>query len=367
MDTINRDTNELRANAKTVIEQIQSACPIRFGFDAASVEWLCGFIERQRLRQNNLPEPTEKFVAMLGAWLGECLLANTDGVWQWSAQYDDWCIYFAPNQLRSKEASAFPFAKIRKQFKHGVAGGDSILGFYQVVVDSLATGMFDKPKEAALDAARNALRVAPQAANPEMEAALGALRSSFKQQQQRLTERSFKAIRADNPSWMEDSDPLTEIGKQQWLLHSEGNIVWAALVQANKLLFKPGKDDCPALLVYSPDPHFDARPHELRAIASAIFTLKNTTPPDQETRRIAQMVSDEMDRGMTCDLPAALTDKAVRSAAFMVFRKHIPNGVLDVAMFPILTHPATAATMIVPFEFWPKQLIILWKQNKLFE
>jgi hypothetical protein len=49
----------------------------------------------------------------------------------------------------------------------------------------------------------------------------------------------------------------------------------------------------------------------------------------------------------------------------MVFRKHVPNGVLSCGLFPILTHPSTPAVMMVPFEFWPIELIVLWKENGL--
>lgn len=43
----------------------------------------------------------------------------------------------------------------------------------------------------------------------------------------------------------------------------------------------------------------------------------------------------------------------------MVFRKHIPNGVLSAGSFPRRVHPATKAVMVLPFEFWPIELIVL--------
>jgi hypothetical protein len=45
----------------------------------------------------------------------------------------------------------------------------------------------------------------------------------------------------------------------------------------------------------------------------------------------------------------------------MVFRKHIPGGVLTASQFPILVHPTTQAVMIVPFETWPDELARSWK------
>jgi hypothetical protein len=137
------------------------------------------------------------------------------------------------------------------------------------------------------------------------------------------------------------------------------------LVQANSLLFEPGDANCPALLVHSPDSYFDSRPQELRLIGRTFFSFKHTEPTDPELKEVARLVSDEMDRSMGFELPKVFSIKPLRSATFMVFRKHIPNGVLSGGMFPILTHPTTQAVMMVPFEFWPIELIVLWKEGKI--
>jgi hypothetical protein len=64
-------------------------------------------------------------------------------------------------------------------------------------------------------------------------------------------------------------------------------------------------------------------------------------------------------------LPQVFSSREIHSAAFMVFRKHIPNSVLSAGLFPLFVHPSTEAVMIVPFEFWPIELIIMWKEGKL--
>jgi hypothetical protein len=208
-------------------------------------------------------------------------------------------------------------------------------------------------------------QIAPHPADAAMEQIITRLRSAFARRQQTAHIHNFESVRVPSPSWMKPSEPLHEIVKQQFFLYTQGTIVWAAMVQANSLLFSPGDADCPALLVYSRDPHFDARPQELRAIAQRIGQLKNTSPTDPAEKAVADLVTNEMDRSMGWPLPEALTAKAVSTAAFMVFRKHIPGGVLSAWTFPILIHPATQAVMIVPFEFWPIELIVLWKEGRL--
>lgn len=193
-----------------------------------------------------------------------------------------------------------------------------------------------------------------------------ALRANFARSRTLFNRYSFESIKAACPPWLKPSDPLHAILDQQLLLCQEGQIVWGGLVQANSLLFRPGESDCPANLVYSPEPYFDARPQELRQIGRKLFQLKNTQPRDAEERRIAAIITDELDRSMMgWKLPASITGHNVLTSTFLVFRKHIPNGVLAGGCFPILMHPQTSAVMIVPFEFWPIDLIRLWQAQEL--
>jgi hypothetical protein len=215
---------------------------------------------------------------------------------------------------------------------------------------------------------RSESRLRPTDSHPSdvmMERAITRLRSSFSGSQKILNARIFESVRAPCPSWMKPGEPLYDILNQQFLLHKEGTIVWASLIQANTLLFSSGDADCPAQLVYSRDPYFDSRPQELRAIARRIFQLKNTAPAEPDEKAVADRITNEMDRSMGWKLPDALTDKETYAATFMVFRKHIPNGVLSASCFPLLVHPSTQAVMIVPFEFWPIELLVLWKERKL--
>jgi hypothetical protein len=202
-------------------------------------------------------------------------------------------------------------------------------------------------------------------ADAAMQQALERLRTSYLARRASLHERTLEAVRGVPPDWMKPGEALREIFAQQTLLLTQGDIMWAGLVQANNLLFEPGTSDCPAQLVYSRDAWFDGRPKELREIAHTLFSLKNTRPDDPAKRAVADRITNEMDRSMGWRLPREVTPRDVRAATFMVFRKHIPNGVLAAAAFPILAHPSTEAVMIVPFEFWPIELILLWKQKAL--
>ena len=207
--------------------------------------------------------------------------------------------------------------------------------------------------------------VAPLPADAALAAIMQKLRTSVAAQQQRMTERRLAALAGRAPLWVKPEHSLYEVFRQQTLLLREGQIVWGALVQANSLLFAPGPADLPAMLVYSPDPHFDARPAELRLIGSKLFALKGTQPEDPELLALARLITEEVDHSMGLRLPPVFSAQDMRSAVFMVFRDHLPNEILSGGTFPILMHPSTPAVMIVPFEFWPAELTILWRDQKL--
>ncbi|MGM9480172.1 hypothetical protein ACS5PN_03165 [Roseateles sp. NT4] len=205
----------------------------------------------------------------------------------------------------------------------------------------------------------------PQPAQLEMAQIMEKLRASFEQRQQRMSDLTLASVLATPPDWMRPDDSLKEVFARQKLLLTEGRVVWGALVQANNLMFEPGNANCPGLLVYSPDEHFDAHPMELRLVGRAFFGLKGTQPDDPELARLAKLVTEEADRTLQFRLPRVFCSQDVCSGIFMLFRKHIPNGVLSCGLFPVLTHPSTPAVLMLPFEFWPIELIVMWKEGRL--
>jgi hypothetical protein len=163
---------------------------------------------------------------------------------------------------------------------------------------------------------------------------------------------------------MPNDDELIEVYRRQKLLLKQGTVFWGALVQANNRLFKDGPDDHPALTTYSESGAFENSPDKLVDIARRLFRLKSTTPTDPEERRLADMITDEMERGMGWLVPRSCTGGVeVRSTTFMVFRGHIPGRRLASGWFPLLTHPETPAVMIVPCRYWPQELVAKWSED----
>jgi hypothetical protein len=116
----------IQANAQLAVEQLSAASGLEsFGFDAPSVEWLEGYIERQRAN-NPKPDFIKSLSSVLGCFLGECIIRTYGGHWTDDEQYG-LCVAF------NEENAAFPLAKVRKQFDNGVDGGDGIYSFFTTI------------------------------------------------------------------------------------------------------------------------------------------------------------------------------------------------------------------------------------------
>ena len=110
-----------REMAEKLIATMGAQSGLELGYDDASVEWVDGFIERQRVRFSG--DEAQGLVNVIGAFLGECVIANDGGRWR-EDEYG-WGVFFDDGN------AAYPFTKVRKQFDHGREGGDSVHSFYE--------------------------------------------------------------------------------------------------------------------------------------------------------------------------------------------------------------------------------------------
>jgi hypothetical protein len=126
----------IHANAAFAVGELAKISGTDFGLDAASVAWSEGFIERQR--DGLTAETSSGLVNVLGSYLGEAIIAAAPGA-HWDA--DDGGnigVAFANGDM------AYPLTKVAKQLEQGLEGGESILSFYNVCVQHIATGQLGK-------------------------------------------------------------------------------------------------------------------------------------------------------------------------------------------------------------------------------
>lgn len=122
------ELEKIRANAEVVVRDVGplSGLGEAFGYNRESLDYVEGYVER--LRNSGMFEEEQQLqnlTAVFGSFLGECIVRNYDG--EWRKQDRRWAIYF------DDSSAAFPFSKMMKQFENGLEGGDSILGFFDMI------------------------------------------------------------------------------------------------------------------------------------------------------------------------------------------------------------------------------------------
>ncbi|MEV5840113.1 immunity 49 family protein [Nocardia sp. NPDC052112] len=126
----------IEANVQLVVERFEPGSG--FGLNRASLQLLEDSLEQLRAIPGYDPTPAEfeQLVALVGSFLGACILAEAEG---------DWVVHDGqPGVLLPDGKLVFPFNKARKAVSDGVDGGESIVGFHRVVVEVLAAGK-DQP------------------------------------------------------------------------------------------------------------------------------------------------------------------------------------------------------------------------------
>ena len=136
MEAVDPRFQAILDNALFAITEFGPLCEAHdFDYDQASVAWVEGFIERQRIRLAASGETAgDGIVSVIGSFLGEAIIAAAGGNWAVTADGDIGLQF-------ENGAWCFPFTKVRKQFEHGLADAESILSFYNVSIEVVAKGL----------------------------------------------------------------------------------------------------------------------------------------------------------------------------------------------------------------------------------
>ena len=115
--------DKIKENAELVLKQMRQVSGIDFGYDAESIAWLDGYIERQRARTDITQELVQGLVNVFGSYLGECVIKCYGGYWE--IEEGHWRVSFNENN------ALYPFSKVQKQFENG--SEDSIKSFFDII------------------------------------------------------------------------------------------------------------------------------------------------------------------------------------------------------------------------------------------
>jgi hypothetical protein len=126
---------QIRENAAWVAENLGKQSGIEpFAYTAESVDYLEQFLGSQEASVKASGLSVNKFVHLLGAYLGECIIANYGGGWQESPQ--------GLAVLIRAETRAHWLQPFHKVYKRITNGSEDHLGFYfsEFIPQVLASG-----------------------------------------------------------------------------------------------------------------------------------------------------------------------------------------------------------------------------------
>jgi hypothetical protein len=169
------------------------------------------------------------------------------------------------------------------------------------------------------------------------------------------------------PRWCSaEKDDLLMIYREQKKLLLEGQVALAMLVQANERLFHKGTVDAPANIIYTTETSFENPLSKLLEIAQKLFSLKGTRPENAAELKFAQMLSYDYSRDFRVTVPDTLAQGMdVTYTTIMIHRKHLPEGYLSNVFFPLLIHPESRASMILPARYWSEEMLEAWLESPL--
>lgn len=106
------ELKQLQDTATVAVDEFRdmSGLGAGFGYNAQSLEWLDGYIEETRGLERT-SEELEALERVIGAYLGECMIATYGGKWEKSE--DGWGVTI------NDSLTVFPFRKVAKQFAYG--------------------------------------------------------------------------------------------------------------------------------------------------------------------------------------------------------------------------------------------------------
>jgi hypothetical protein len=100
----------------------ENAKGVELGYDRDGVAWIDARIPRFF---EDLNAATQELMRhCVGSYLGQCVIEDVGGAWEWNEKLAGWCIQLTP------DAATFPHAKVMKRFDNGP--GDSLVSFFDL-------------------------------------------------------------------------------------------------------------------------------------------------------------------------------------------------------------------------------------------
>lgn len=178
-----------------------------------------------------------------------------------------------------------------------------------------------------------------------------------------------KIVLPPRPVWLKPTDGLSKLYDEFPKLIECGRVFRANLVQANRSLFQKQPlfsrllpDASAAEIVYRHNLPENVSVADLEPFTHMLFKYKNKPVEEipEWLREAAAVITDEYDRSRVV-ISAAQSgglSMDLTMQAIIVFRRHLPKGVICGSILPIIAAPNDCeAAMILPCDLWTKAFL----------
>ncbi len=165
------------------------------------------------------------------------------------------------------------------------------------------------------------------------------------------------------PPWLEQGDLLFKLVGGWPQLYEGGRVVWARVLVANEVLWKPGQTAAVAVVLWSEDPLVDRNPGALSPALEAARVLgAGKAVPYAPAERARKLLRNDRGRGWKVPLPTELTNGVVTWVSTPIIDpRMLPGHHLADGLLPWLVWPeATDLSMPLPARWWSEELLRRW-------
>lgn len=138
------------------------------------------------------------------------------------------------------------------------------------------------------------------------------------------------------PAWVLD-DPLYAQLDALGKLYRQGRTVWAAVAWCDQRLTSGGEEAHAAEIVFDPTGSTDIA--TLVKIADKLAAAREGQPETRSARLVRP-------------IPPKITTLPLQTAHLLIWRPHLPNGILSERILPVLTDDACDAVAQLPARYW---------------
>jgi len=172
-----------------------------------------------------------------------------------------------------------------------------------------------------------------------------------------LTIDDFKA-----PFWMDNESHKSYLQVYENLpqLYRNGEIVYACIIQANRILFKrlPPFNSI-AVLIFSLDDFYKTNPLDLYSIADSLYSYKFEDNAPEGIKEVVRSIKDEVTQMLNIALPPDIANnRQIYLTNVVVHRNHLPKKRIISRLLPIICDVENVdGVMIVPKRYWTNNFI----------